>query len=101
MTMVMSRTIAAGEFKAKCLALLDEVKDQGGEIIVTKRGEPIARLVPLAKKPAKRKMPAIGWMKGRGEIVGDIISPLYGGDFELGANDPDWWYDQSKDTRKN
>ena len=41
------RQIAAGDFKARCLALLDEVARTGEEIVVTKRGQPVARLVPL------------------------------------------------------
>ena len=44
------REIPAGEFKAKCLALLDEVETQGRELIVTKRGRPDARVVPLYTK---------------------------------------------------
>lgn len=43
------RSIPAGEFKAKCLALLDEVQAGGHTIVVTKRGRPVARLVPLPK----------------------------------------------------
>lgn len=46
MTMVMTATISASEFKAKCLALLDEVAATGRELVVTKRGKPVARLVP-------------------------------------------------------
>jgi prevent-host-death family protein len=42
------RTIPATRFKAECLQLLDEVADSGETIIVTKRGKPIARLLPLA-----------------------------------------------------
>jgi len=42
-----SRTIAAGRFKARCLALLDEVAATHQEIVVTKRGRPVARLVPV------------------------------------------------------
>jgi prevent-host-death family protein len=38
------RTIPAGEFKAKCLALMDEVAATGDEIVITKRGKPVARL---------------------------------------------------------
>ncbi len=53
MTMVMNKTIPAGEFKAKCLALLDEVQDSHSEIIVTKRGKPVAKLVPLALERSK------------------------------------------------
>ncbi len=44
--MTMTRTIPAGEFKARCLALLDEVKETGEEIIITKRGKPVARILP-------------------------------------------------------
>jgi prevent-host-death family protein len=39
------RTIGAGEFKAKCLALLDEVAKTGDTLIITKRGKPVAKLV--------------------------------------------------------
>lgn len=45
MTMVM-RTISASQFKAKCLAILDEVAE-GDEVIVTKRGHPVAKVVPI------------------------------------------------------
>jgi prevent-host-death family protein len=40
-------TISASKFKARCLALLDEVAEGGGELVVTKRGRPVAKLVPL------------------------------------------------------
>lgn len=39
-------TITATQFKAKCLALLDEVAEGGGEYVITKRGRPVARVVP-------------------------------------------------------
>lgn len=68
-----TRTIGAGEFKAKCLALLDEVAATGDEIIVTKRGKPVARVVRNGTGPeAKRPTPLAGsilWEK-------DIVSPL-------------------------
>jgi prevent-host-death family protein len=41
------RAIGAGEFKTKCLALLDEVAATGEEIVVTKRGRPVARVAPV------------------------------------------------------
>lgn len=44
--MVMTRQITATQFKARCLALLDEVAS-GGEIVVTKRGKPVARVAPV------------------------------------------------------
>ena len=41
------RTIPASQFKAKCLALLDEVAESGQPLVVTKRGKPVARVVPV------------------------------------------------------
>ena len=58
MTMVKAvKQIAAGEFKTHCLRVLDEVASGGGEYIVTKRGVPVARVVPLEKKLVKREPP--------------------------------------------
>jgi len=68
----MKRQIAAGEFKAKCLALLDDVQQKREEIVVTKRGKPVARLVPIEEE---KKPQLFGRMKGTGVILGDIISP--------------------------
>ena len=41
------RSISASEFKAKCLALLDEVAEKGQPLVVTKRGKPVARVLPV------------------------------------------------------
>ena len=70
MTMVMSTTIAAGEFKAKCLALLDEVQQTRKEYVITKRGKPVARLVPTGVKDDQ----IFGRLKGTVKIHGDIFS---------------------------
>ncbi|HEY3124846.1 MAG TPA: type II toxin-antitoxin system Phd/YefM family antitoxin [Thermoanaerobaculia bacterium] len=52
MTMAKSqRTVPAGEFKARCLALLDEVAETGRPLLVTKRGKPVARVVPVEVPP--------------------------------------------------
>jgi prevent-host-death family protein len=68
----MSRIIKASEFKAKCLAVLDEVERTRQPVVITKRGKPVARLVPhVAAKAGAR-----GILKGRVEILGDIISPI-------------------------
>jgi prevent-host-death family protein len=67
-----TRTIKASEFKAKCLALMDEVARTGERIVITKSGEPIAELVPHTKK----KRSPLGIWKGKVEIIGDIMSPL-------------------------
>jgi prevent-host-death family protein len=50
MTMVMK--IPASRFKAECLALLDEVAATGRELVVTKRGRPVARVVPVEEPPS-------------------------------------------------
>ncbi len=98
MTMVMrtSRTIPAGEFKAKCLAILDEVGQSGGEVIVTKRGKPVAKVVPL-EQPGELEEPednidrTTPWPKDwpfpdlrhMVTYIGDVISPI---DVEWEAN---------------
>jgi prevent-host-death family protein len=62
-------TIPAGQFKAKCLSLLDEVAATGRPIVVTKRGKPVAKLVPIdGADPA----PLLGSVVREG----DIVSPL-------------------------
>lgn len=68
----MEQQIAAGEFKAKCLHLLDEVRDRRREYLITKRGRPVARLVPAGKAPAS----VFGHMRGTAEILGDIVAPV-------------------------
>ena len=46
------QTMKASEFKAKCLKLMDEVQKTGDEIVITKNGKPISKLVPYRVKPA-------------------------------------------------
>lgn len=63
--------IAAGEFKAKCLKLLDEVAESGEGLIITKRGKPVARLVPM---PGTREL--FGALAGSVLREDDIVSPI-------------------------
>lgn len=63
----------AAEFKAKCLELMDRVAESHEEIVITKRGKPIAKLVPMDNRPLT---PLFGSMAGTVEILGDIISPI-------------------------
>jgi len=70
MTIVMKPTIAAGVFKAQCLGLLDNVEQQRIEIVITKRGRPVARLVPVVQEAAM----LFGRMQGTGRVTGDILS---------------------------
>jgi prevent-host-death family protein len=66
------RRIPAAEFKAKCLRLMDEVAKRRLPIVITKRGKPVAKLVPIDQKP----IDLFGYMAGTIEIRGDIISPI-------------------------
>ena len=78
-----SRTMKASEFKARCLGLMDEVAENGGEIVITKNGKPVAKLTAFHDRPES----LFGAGRGRMEILGDIISPL---DVEWEAqSDPD------------
>jgi prevent-host-death family protein len=66
----MTRKITVGEFKTKCLRLLDEVQQTRKEIVITKRGRPVARLLPV-----EEQVPSIfGRMKGTITILGDIVA---------------------------
>ena len=60
-SMVKEKTIAATEFKAKCLAILDELDSNG--IVVTKHGRPIARLVPVERTDPDRRREAVERLK--------------------------------------
>lgn len=68
------KTIAAGEFKAKCLALMEDVRVTRQPIVITKRGKPVAKLVPA--EPEKDEW--LGRLKGVFNVVGDIESPIEG-----------------------
>lgn len=67
----MQATIGAGDFKAKCLKLLDEVAETKEPLVITKYGKPIAKLIPM---PAEIDL--FGAMKGSVISQGDIVSPL-------------------------
>ncbi len=70
--MTKSREIPAGEFKAKCLKLMDEVNRTGEELVITKHGKPVAKLVPTeTERPS-----LFGCMKGSVTILGDIVGPV-------------------------
>jgi prevent-host-death family protein len=71
------RRIAAGEFKAKCLGIIDEVGKTGQEVVITKRGKPTAKLVPFAEKSVDS---LFGRLKGIVKIIGDpddLIKPVF------------------------
>jgi prevent-host-death family protein len=68
----MDRIIKAAEFKQTCLALMDQVSELGDSITITKRGKPVAKLVPAQKRSL------FGCLKGQIQILEE--------DFSL----PDW-----------
>lgn len=77
---VSPREIKASEFKAKCLKLMDEVAASGEELVITKHGRPVSRLVPYRDKA---RMP-FGRNRENIHITGDIVSPM-----------PAEWFDES------
>ena len=68
------RQIPAGRFKAQCLQLMDEVQATREPIVVTKRGKPVAKVVPA--EPEK-KDDLLGSWAGKIKITGDIVSPVF------------------------
>jgi prevent-host-death family protein len=69
------RTMAAGKFKAQCLAVMDEVQAKREPVVVTKNGKPVAKLVPLELPEDEDPLDAFYF--GKIEIVGDIMAPIY------------------------
>lgn len=65
-------TISASEFKAKCLKLMDQIAASGEELVITKHGQPISRLVPYRKRPET----LFGIDRDRFEIVGNGGDPI-------------------------
>ncbi len=63
--------VTAAEFKAKCLKLMDEIARTREPIVITKRGKPIAKLMPADEQPPS----LFGYMKGKGTVtfLGDIV----------------------------
>ena len=66
------KTIAAGQFKAQCLNLMDKVQETREPVLITKRGKPIAKLIPVDQ----RSDDFIGRLEGVIKVVGDIESPI-------------------------
>jgi len=65
-------TIPAGVFKAKCLKIMDDVQKYHSEVIITKHGKAVAKLVSIEMSPKKK---LLGLMKGKVIIHGDIVGP--------------------------
>ena len=72
MTMIM-KSIPAGKFKVHCLAIMDEVRAKRQAVVITKRGKPVAKLVPIEKE----KDDIYGFFEGKGKILGDVVAPAF------------------------
>ncbi len=66
------KTMRAGEFKARCLKVMDRVRATREPVVITKRGRAVAKLVPVEAPDDQ----IFGRLKGQVEIVGDILEPL-------------------------
>jgi len=73
-------TVPVSTFKATCLALLEKVRRTGRPILVTRRGKPLAEIVPPRTPPPRESW--LGCMAGSVTIVGDIVQPV--------AEEKDW-----------
>jgi len=66
------RKIPAGYFKARCLKIMDQVRATREPVTITKKGKPVAKLVPADEQPEE----IFGCLRDEIEIVGDILSPV-------------------------
>lgn len=73
-------SIAISRFKATCLAVLERVRQTGLPVLVTRRGEPVAQVLP--PPPEARVTETFGCMKGTAREVGDLLEPLPADDWE-------------------
>jgi prevent-host-death family protein len=81
--------IAISKFKATCLAVLEKVKKSGQPILVTRFGQPVARIIPPTPTSRVRKL---GTLAGTAEIRGDIVGPI------TDISDWDDWSNPDKDS---
>lgn len=72
------RSINATDFKARCLRVLDDVQTTGAEVVITKRGKPVARLAPIGRTRGSLR----GAWKGKARICGDIVHVDWSSEFE-------------------
>jgi prevent-host-death family protein len=65
------KKMAAGTFKAHCLAVMDEVQAKKETVVITKHGKPVAKLVPVVEEADD----IYGFFAGKIKVVGDVVSP--------------------------
>lgn len=74
--------MAISQFKATCLAVLERVSRSGQPLLITKRGQPIAQVIP-PPAPGTQDANGLGCMAGKIEILGDIVGPIAEDDWEV------------------
>lgn len=74
------RQIPAGEFKASCLKIMDDVQRSRKAIVITKHGKPVAKLVPYDEETPQ----LYGFLRGSAKVHGDILEPI---DLQWEANE--------------
>jgi prevent-host-death family protein len=65
------KKMAAGAFKANCLAVMDEVQAKRITVVITKRGKPVAKLIPVTSDTDD----IYNFFAGKGYVTGDVVSP--------------------------
>ena len=66
-------TINASDFKARCLAILDRVRETGEHVVILKRGRPVAQLGPVSRTGSLHPQTELA---GTVEVCGDIVGPV-------------------------
>ncbi len=66
------KEMPAAEFKAKCLAIMDEVQRTREPVQITKHGRPVARLIPVPNSADD----IFGYMRGKAKTLGNIVGPV-------------------------
>ncbi|HEX8210737.1 MAG TPA: type II toxin-antitoxin system Phd/YefM family antitoxin [Longimicrobium sp.] len=64
--------VPAGDFKTHCLQLIEQVRQERGEVVITRYGRPVAKLVPFEESPVSM----VGYLAGSVTAYGDLISPI-------------------------
>ena len=74
--------ITSAEFRSNCFKILDNLESNHDEVVITKRGKPIAKLVAI--DPGNARDPLLGVLAGAGRTIGDLTDPVSdNGDWEL------------------
>jgi len=71
--------IPAAQFKAQCLAVMDQVAESGQSVVVTKHGKPVVQIIPIESDGSE----IFGFLAGKGRIAGDIENTIPVSDWNL------------------